>query len=403
MRVPALTIALLKDWVRNREAVFFAVLFPIVLLVIFGAVFASGAPVFDLAVQNHDRTANGSATNLSAALIDGLESVDAIDVERIDRKPHALTVENVERATGHTRVLVIPDGFDRAVRQRSVQVRAAVIQSSLRRITNDSDLETGSGVRVPSREPVRITLVTMPGDEASGAVESIVTSVVAEFNDRSIGIDEPTVRVATADGGGRALDGVDYYLPAFIVAMILINGLMTVPSTVATFERDGTLKRLAATPLKKRDWILATVIQQSLLAVVLTGVLVAVAALVYGVTAIPGPIAIGLIVLGAIAATAVGMVVAGIVSTPGSAVSFGGAIALPLLFVSGIFWELDLMPATLQTVAEFSPVTHFQRSLRELMILDSTTGVGRTALVLAIVAVVALWLATWLTDWRAFD
>ncbi|MFC7059274.1 hypothetical protein [Halovenus salina] len=44
------------------------------------------------------------------------------------------------------------------------------------------------------------------------------------------------------------------------------------------------------------------------------------------------------------------------------------------MFISGIFWELDLMPATLQQVAEFSPVTHFHRSLRNLMILDSTEG-----------------------------
>jgi ABC-2 type transport system permease protein len=246
-------------------------------------------------------------------------------------------------------------------------------------------------------------LLTVPDDEGAGAVESVVDSVVATFNDRSIGVEEPTVAVQAEERGQEDLSSTDYFLPAFIVAMVLINSVMTVPSSVAQLKRDGTLKRLAVTPLRKHEWILANVIQQSVLSVAITLVLIAVAWLVFGVTAVPGPLAIALLVLGTVAFTSLGMIVGGIIQDPGSAISLGGAIALPLMFISGIFWELDLMPPTLQTVAEFSPVTHFHRGLRELMILDSTSGVAFTFGLLAVLAVVFLAGAVSVTNWQEFD
>ncbi|MFC7059275.1 ABC transporter permease [Halovenus salina] len=138
-----------------------------------------------------------------------------------------------------------------------------------------------------------------------------------------MGVEEPAAAVEAQQRGDPALGAVDYFLPAFIVAMVLINGVMTVPSAVADFKRDGTLKRLAATPLRKREWILANVIQQSLLAVAIALVMVAVAWVLFGVTAVPGPLALGVLVLGSVAFTALGMVVGGTIQDPGSAISLG--------------------------------------------------------------------------------
>ncbi|SDJ89086.1 ABC-2 type transport system permease protein [Halovenus aranensis] len=408
-RLYRLTVTLLRDWTRNREAVFFALLFPLILLVIFSLVFAGGSTEFDVAVQNNDIDTEGEPTALSAELVDAVEEVDPLAVHHVDANV-SLEREDIEEVTGYKRVLVVPAGFGQRVRNESGRVRATVIRGTLARfnVSEAQQAEAIAGLDALGPEngtagPARLRLLTVPDDEGSGAVGSILDSVVATFNNRAIGIEEPTATVTTEERGDAALGAVDYFLPAFIVAMVLINGVMTVPSAVADFKRDGTLKRLAATPLRKREWILANVIQQSILAVAIALVMVAVAWLLFGVTAVPGPLALCLLVLGAVAFTALGMVVGGTIRDPGSAVSLGGAIALPLLFISGVFWELDLMPPTLQRVAEFSPVTHFHRSLRELMILDSTTGVAATAAMLAALAVVFLAGAVAVTDWQEFD
>jgi len=414
-RVVSLTVTLLRDWIRNREAVFFALMFPILLLVIFSFVFAGGPTEFEVGIQNNDVTASGESTELSGELVSAIEETSALDAEQIDSQQNLSDVDNVEEATGYKRVLVIPDGFDQRVRNESVRVRTAVIQDTINRVEGNVSPDqqqqidvalsrlNDNGTNGSSPDPVQIGLLTVPDDEGAGAVESIVHSIVAQFNDQSIGIEEPTVSVAAQESGGAGLGAADYFLPAFIVAMILINAVMTVPSAVAQFKRDGTLKRLAASPLRKHEWILANVIQQSILAVVITVVMIGVAWVFFGVSATPGVLAFSLIVLGAIAFTALGMVVGGFIEDPGSAISLGGAIALPLMFISGIFWELDLMPTTLQTVAEFSPVTHFHRSLRQLLIVDSTSGVAPTFGVLAGLAVVFLLGAVVTTDWQEFD
>jgi len=59
---------------------------------------------------------------------------------------------------------------------------------------------------------------------------------VSTFNDRSIGVEEPPVTVRETQGGDESLGSTGYYLPAFIVAMILINGVMSLPSAVATLR-----------------------------------------------------------------------------------------------------------------------------------------------------------------------
>jgi ABC-2 type transport system permease protein len=76
------------------------------------------------------------------------------------------------------------------------------------------------------------------------------------------------------------------------------------------------------------------------------------------------------------------------------------AVALPTMFVSGVFWELDLMPESLQPAATLLPVYHFHRGLRRLMVLDTTDGVAVPFAILGVGAALALVAAIRLTTWQ---
>jgi len=414
-RVPSLTVTLLKNWLRSREAVFFAFVLPIVFLVVFSVVFAGGAAEFDIAVQNNDLDEGGDPTELSAALVNGLEAADALNVHRIDPDRDLSEVDRLEAETGYQRVVVIPEGFAQRTRRQSGRVRVAVMRDTIQRsrgtmtdpqredARNGMDaLEDAQGATA-SEESVPVRVLIAPDDDGSNAVLSIVDSVVARFNERAIGVRNPPVTVDAEERGAEGLSGADYFLPAFIVAMILFNTLVTVPAEVATFKRDGTLRRLAATPLRRWEWVLANLFQQSILSVVIVAVMLVVAWVLFDVTAVPGPLAVGLIVIGTVAFGSLGMIFGSLVREPGSATSLGVGVALPLMFISGVFWELDLLPATLQEVAAFSPVTHYHRSLRELMVLHSMDGIWTTVTMLVVMAVVFVPLAVLLTDWSDFE
>lgn len=412
-RLYRLTVTLLREWIRDREAVFFVFVFPIILLLIFSVVFAGAPAEFEIAVQNNDLDEDGEPTELSATFIDALAEPDPIDLHHIDSDRDLANVDRLEADIGYQRVVVVPDGFEESVRTQSGRVRMAVIQDTIQLFEEDipqdelADIEDGIAefeeVQADTDdEAVPLQLLVAPDDDAAGAIISIVDSVVATFNDRTIGIQEPTVAVEPAEVGDEGLGAADYFLPAFIVAMIMFNGLLTVPSAVAKFRRDGTLKRLAASPLRRREWILANLIQQSVISLLVVAVMLLIARVAFGVTAVPGPLAVLLIIVGTIAFGGLGMVVGSFIRDPGAAISLGAGIAFPLMFVSGIFWELELMPETVQQVAELSPVTHYHRSLRELMILESMDGVWLTLAVLTVMAVLFVSLAVYLTTWDEF-
>ncbi|MFC7059276.1 hypothetical protein [Halovenus salina] len=196
-RLLSLTVTLLRDWTRNREAVFFALLFPLILLVIFSFVFAGGPTEFEVAVQNND-IEGGEPTALSAEFVDAVERVEPLAVERIDANV-SLGEADIEEATGYKRVLVVPDGFDERVRTESARVRATVIRDTLDRfrgnISADQQADALEGLDALGAEngttgPARIQLLTVPDDQGpvrSGAssTASLRRSTTAQSASRS--------------------------------------------------------------------------------------------------------------------------------------------------------------------------------------------------------------------------
>jgi ABC-2 type transport system permease protein len=308
-------------------------------------------------------------------------------------------------------VVVVPDGFAQQVHNSSGRARAEVISDTLSRVdgqVNASDrtaIERGTTQLRAGNDtaPATITFYSASDDTSAPAVRGIVESVVSRFNDRALGVESPPTNVTTAELRSNNLDAVDYYLPAFIAAVVMINGLITMTTIVAGFNSDGTLKRLVATPLRRRDWILANVVHQSVLAVVLTGIMVAVAHLLFGATAVPGPLSLALVLLGAVGFSGAGMALGSFVSDPDAATSLGNAIAFPMMFLSGVFWQLELMPEFLQTVALALPLYHFHSGLRQLMVRQTTEGVLIPFVVLGVTAVLTLGLAVWLTEWKDIE
>lgn len=403
-----MTVALSRSWLRNREAVFFALLFPIILLVIFSAAFAGGSPEFTLFVQNQDVGPDGTPTELSGAFVESLENVSVLSVEHVDADRNLTAWSRSGDGPDTKRAVVVPDGFASEVRNESIRVRMAVIGDTIDRVgrgLSPGQIQrirenlSSAGNQTNATGAVQLPFFTSPADDSSAVVRGILDTVVFRFNQRAIGVEEPTVRVTSEEFGGADLGAAAYYLPAFIAAVVLINGVMTVPAVIAGFRSDGTFKRLVATPLRKRDWIVANVLQQAILAVVMMAIMVLVARLLFGVTAVPGPLSVGLVLLGAIAFAALGITLGNFIADPDAATSIGGIVAFPMMFLSGVFWELDVMPPWLQTVGELMPLYHFHLGLQRLMIRDSTAGLLVPVAVLGAVALVFGALAVRTTSW----
>ncbi len=76
--------ALTKNWLRSKSGIFFSVLFPIGLLIIFTSVFGGQEDVeYRLYVQNKD-IVDGEATELSQEFIQGLKNTETFNLTEVD-------------------------------------------------------------------------------------------------------------------------------------------------------------------------------------------------------------------------------------------------------------------------------------------------------------------------------
>ncbi len=80
------------------------------------------------------------------------------------------------------------------------------------------------------------------------------------------------------------------------------------------------------------------------------------------------PAIIGFIVLGALAFTALGYVLASFARTEEAATGLTQIVQLPMMFLSGIFFPLEVMPEWLRGVATAMPLTYLGDALRQTMV-----------------------------------
>jgi ABC-2 type transport system permease protein len=248
-----------------------------------------------------------------------------------------------------------------------------------------------------TNESAKIIILMDKGDSAAPIIKGILSSVANAFNNMLVGAEE-IVDIDHKPIVERKLEPVDYYLPGYIAAFIMTNGIIGVTSTISEYRRNGTIKRLIATPLRKSSWILGNVLQQTSLAFVLTAIMIMIGWLVFGVRALPNAYALSLIFLGSIVFCSIGIVLGGIIKDVEAATGAGNAIAFPMMFLSGAFWPIEMMPSYLQTVAKFLPLYYFHDGLRNIMFYENPAPLSFS--ILGILAIIFIAMAIKVTRWK---
>jgi len=415
--VPSVFLALMKEWLRSKSGMFFSFLFPLMLLLIFGSVFGgTGSTTYMLHVQNFD-VKDGEPTELSKIFIDVLDSMEIFEIKEIDPgiDVNSYVKENPSFEYSY-RILKIPKGFEEDIRGKSMAVRLNVvvgtftyIEENFSNYMSESDLQAIEGGReelskwknmFPSSEGAELTFLADETDMSAMAVRSILESIINAFNNQLIGVEEQMMSIKSESLVEKNMSATAYYLPGYIAAFIMTNGIMGATSVISELRRNGTVKRLAATPLPKRSWIMSNVFQQTILAFMLTAVMIIFARIIFGVSALPNLYALLLIFIGAVTFASIGMILGGVIKDVEAASGAGSAIAFPMMFLSGAFWPIEMMPSYMQTIAKCLPLYYFHDGLRNIMILDNLSGSYVPFLVMGTLAVIFIGIAIKITKWK---
>ncbi len=173
----------------------------------------------------------------------------------------------------------------------------------------------------------------------------------------------------TPPPGSDSQGAIEALIPAFTAMVIGMAGLMPITITLATYRENGILRRLRTTPVSPLVVLAAQVVV--VFAMTGLGVLLLVTAgkLVYNVR-FEGNILSMLagFTFGSLSFFGIGFILAGIMPTARTAQVVAMVLLYPMLIISGAAWPRELMPASVQGISTFLPLTYVVNLLRGLWV-----------------------------------
>jgi ABC-2 type transport system permease protein len=173
------------------------------------------------------------------------------------------------------------------------------------------------------------------------------------------------------------LEGTDvsagqWFTPGIIAASVLSAGVVNLATSMAIERHDGTLRRLALTPIPTTSYLLGKIIMTALTALAMTVVLLGVGVGLFDVDLPSEPdrwlTFAWVFGLGVVAAAVLGIAMSGLPRTAKSASAVFNLPFLGLMFISGVFIEFGALPAWLRTVAGVFPLRWLAAGMRSVFL-----------------------------------
>jgi ABC-2 type transport system permease protein len=348
------TVLLLRAYARDRTAVFFGFLFPLLFMVLFGVLNFGGTTRVDLGIVDEAKN------DQSASFIATLGKIETFRVGSGERDAELAKLNAGDRDL----VLVIPSNF---------RIAPAT-----------------PGSAVPT-----LTLYRSSSQPEAAAIGGAILNSLIDQMSFAVTQTAPVVSIKIEEVTGRNLKYVDFLTPGILGMTIMQLGISSVAFAFVAERSRGVIRRIMATPIPRRNYIAAHVLQRLILAVVQVLILLAVAVLAFKVTVVGGLGALLLVaILGAVVFLCLGFAVTGLITTENQAAVATQIVTLPQLFLSGVFFSRDAVPAFLKPVADFLPLTFLNDALRAIATTGATLAdVGGQIVGLLVWAVVSFILA----------
>jgi ABC-2 type transport system permease protein len=352
-----------RQYLRSIVGAFFTFAFPVLLIVIFGSIYSgSGDQKVSLPVQNLD------GSSYSVAYLNELNNTTLVNMEMI---PADANITNYINDNSLSLALQIPANFG-------------------------SRIEGGLGPNYSG--PV---IVTIYGDQSQSTFGTAVAAVEAASVSYNYNLSKTVPLVAPAvQGLKEGYKFLDYFLPGVIGITVMTNSLFSMSSICAEYRQRGFFKLLATTKLRKYEWLLSKFVFFSIILILSLLTTFAVASAMFGTHSTITLLALVIIPAGAFLFVSLGMLLGVAIKDPESGVALANAIGFPMMFLSGSFFPLDMMPPFLQTLATALPLTYFNNGLRDTMVYGNTGGALVNLLIVVVVGFVFFLLASRLMSWK---
>jgi len=182
-------------------------------------------------------------------------------------------------------------------------------------------------------------------------------------------------------------DALDVLVPGIAGMSVVSTTFVALAMNVVFLREQGVLKRLRGTPMPAGSYLAGVAAHAVTNTALQIGLVLLAGRFVFGVGWPRDVLALVVFVVAGVACfAALGVALAHAIPNFDSAPAYVNAIFLPLVFVSGVFYDVEDVPAFLRDVAEVLPLTHLIDGLSGAMVSGRGVGAG-----LADLAVLGLW------------
>ena len=277
-----------RQYLRNRTGFFFALVFPVILIGIFGAIFSGGSsgPITVYA-QNQD-----SSGTIGTDFLQAMNSTNVVQVILI---PSNQNLQDYLQSHSGAIGLLIPPNFS-------------------------TDFENGNQVNV--------TVYSNPSDTSGEAVLQITNGLINGFNlQRAHGT--AVLGLQTQNTVSKSYSYIDFLVPGLIGFSILTSPMFSMVNISSDYKKSKFFKQLSLTPLTKGEWLTSKIIWYVALSLISFVLMAAIGVYAFGAHITLSPWILPFLLVGPMFFVSLGMLVGTVSKSVESAAVVGNIITFP--------------------------------------------------------------------------
>ena len=352
-----------RRFFRDRIALFFTVIFPVIFLFVFGSLNSgSGNVSFNVAIINHSKSqfaADFVKQSQDSKILKVHKEVTTLDIAKDKMSRSELDA-----------TIVLPENF-------------GAVQNSQNYPSGEAEV-----------------IYTQNNQSSASALTSVLNAQFKAINSSLV----PSVTPFTVKGtqlNENSLSAFDYTFAGLLGFSLIGMGIFGPVNVFPELKKMGILRRLSTTPLRVWQYFLATAIGQAAIGIVSFTTLFIVAILVFHLEVVGNWFELlSFLLLGMVTILGIGLALGGWAKNERQAAPLSNLIVFPLLFLSGTFFPRYLMPDWLQNISAFLPLTPIIDGIRLIAtegkhFVDILPQIGLTGAWLVVIYIIAFRVFRW--------
>jgi len=314
-------------WFRDPVALFFTLIFPVIFLLIFGAMSRSNSVSFNIAVINH------SDTPFADSFLDQLEKNKVFkikDVQSFDQAKDKMGRGELDS------IIELPQSFGQLDANKAPQGKVTVYYQ-------EAKPDTGQ------------------------TVASVMQRVTDGINSKLVATSDP-LTVEQKATKTTNLTRFDYTVAGIVGFSLMSLAIFGMANGFPSDKKSGALRRLRATPIRASQLILATALEYLFIGLITVVIMFGVATFLFDFSMRGSYLTLmAFTLLGTFSLFGFGMAIGGWAKNENQSAPLSNLIAFPMMFLTGVFFPVYLLPLWLQSISHFLPLTPIIDGIRMII------------------------------------